>query len=279
MINPKNLSHIMIDDNGVFSDVSLDLNTFSRDSVAFELVAAEDYLYYGRYKPFPAIYFELTVANTTVGTQAVEYWNGTAWASVAGLIDETKCYLRSGFIYFDQASDWAAIAVDSIEAYWLRFKPALDLSAGTSLKGISIIFSDDRDLEGVYPGVLNYLQASEAGSAIARHQTVRDEIVQAVRGKGFRKIDADGNHSQYEAWDFLNVYEVNQWSTYKVLENIFSSLQSTQDGLYKQKADEYKEKAADFENAYYLTLDKDDDGIADPAELANDITVRGLIRG
>lgn len=278
MINPKNPSKIFIDDNSVFTDASLDLNTFSRDSVSMVLVAAEDYLYYGRYKPFPALYFEFSTANTNAGTLTVEYYNGSTWNAVSELLDETKHFTRSGFIYFEQPDDWATVAVNGSTQYWLRFKPSVDLSAGTSLLGASIIYSDDRDLEAIYPGVLNYRASSES-SYILRHQNARDEIVQELRNKGFRKVDSTGTYQQYEPWDLLNIFEVNRWSTYRVLENIFSSLQSTEDGLYKQKADEYREKANEYENAFYITLDKDDDGVVDASESSGDIMTRGIIRG
>lgn len=46
-----------------------------------------------------------------------------------------------------------------------------------------------------------------------------------------------------------------------------------------KKADDYEEKANLYKAAFYLALDKNDNGKADAAETAGDIHTRRLVRG
>jgi hypothetical protein len=109
-----------------------------------------------------------------------------------------------------------------------------------------------------------------------RHENSRNLIVQDIRNLGFRKFKE--KYQNIDAWDLLEIEEVNLWSAYLTLANIFSSLQSNQSDLFKQKADEYNQQAEFYKAQSYLTLDSNDDGIADSSESARDISTRRLVR-
>lgn len=271
---------VLIDDGITTTDVSVDALSFGRDAFACELEAAGKYLYFGRVKPFSAVYIEADTANTQAQSNfQVEYWNGTAWASCAGLVDETKGFTRSGFVQFTIQDDWVLKTVGANDQFYVRFVPSEDFSAGTTVQGMNLVFSDDEDLKAVFPGILNYKASTEA-TFILRHQAARDRVMQDIRNRGFRKQTGviTRPYASYEAWDVLHIEEANSWAIYLALENIFSSLQSTEDGLYKQKAEEYRELAGEARAAFWLTLDKDDDGKEDANESAADISTRRLVR-
>lgn len=285
MLVQKNYPTVFVDDGATLTDVSFDALSFGRDAFSCEITAAGNYLYFGRYKPFAALYVEVGTANTQAQSEfLVEYWNGSAWSGLLDsmVIDDTKGFMRSGFIQFTPPSDWALGTFGPREQFYIRFVPSEDFSAGCTVQGMNLVYADDQDLNTVYPGVLNYKHSNEV-SFILRHEAARDRIVQDVRNRGHRKVTPAGTtmlrrYANYDAWDVLDVSEVKEWAKYLALENIFSSLQSTEDGLYKQKAEEYRELAQEARAAFYLTLDQDDDGVADSNESSMDISVRRLVR-
>lgn len=243
------------------------------------MVAAEDALYFGRYKPFSDIFVEMKVANTVTNTLSVEYWDGSAWVGVTNKLDDTNGLKRSGFIGWDNETDWELKTVNAQELYWVKIKPSADLSLTTEVQGMGILFSDDQDLNGVYPGIISYLNNTET-SFVLRHENSRNLIVQDIRNRGFTKKPVGiSGYEQLDEWDFLRIAECKQWSIYLTLSNIFSSLQSNDSDMYKEKADDYEEKANLYKAAFYLALDKNDNGKADAAETAGDIHTRRLVRG
>lgn len=284
MLAQKNYPAVVIDDGITVTDVSFDALSFGRDTFACALTSAAKYLYFGRYKPFSALYVEVGTANTQAQSEFhVEYWDGTQWVWLAdNVIDDTKGFMRSGFVQFTPPTDWAMKDIGPGERYFIRFVPSENFLAGCTVQGMNLVYADDQDLNTVYPGVLNYKHSNEV-SFILRHEAARDRIVQDVRNRGHRKVSPSGTtmlrkYANYDAWDVLDVSEVKEWAKYLALENIFSSLQSTEDGLYKQKAEEYRELAQEARAAFYLTLDQDDDGVVDSNESSMDISVRRLVR-
>lgn len=277
MIKHKNLPSVFWYNGTTFFDLSFNLSSYGRDAsvVPFE---TDDFIYFGLYKPFKALYAEMSVANAVSTDLSVEYWNGSAWVDVSGLIEDTKAFSRSGFIQFDKPSDWAKNTVNGAEKFFVRFSPGANLSVGTSIQGMNIVFSDDQDLKGIYPAVSNYLGSTES-TFILRHENSRDLIIQELRNRAFQKKGTlKSYYESIDPWDILEIDEVRMWSANLTMSNIFSSLQANANDLYSQKAEEFAEKAEYYKAAVYLTLDKDDDGIMDSAESASDISTRRLIR-
>lgn len=93
-----------------------------------------DAFYIGQAVPF----CECTIEDVGGGTFATwsddgglwEYWNGTAWVTLPIVIDNSDATAqdgmrpgqRSGAISFVPPSAWAAVSVDSQEAYWVRWR-------------------------------------------------------------------------------------------------------------------------------------------------------------
>jgi hypothetical protein len=278
MLKQKNYPKIVFDDAGVLTDLSLNLLSFGRDSSVIPLETI-DFIYFGRYKPFDALFVELSVPNVVVATLTVEYWNGTAWVDVSDLVDDTKALTRGGFIQFTKPADWAESTTAPYTAYFIRISPSVNLTPALAIQGMNLVFSDDQDLNQVYPGVANYLSTAEA-TFILRHENARDQIVQEIRNRGLRKAPVTAlKYESYEHWDFMHVEEVRLWSIYLTLENIFSGLQSKEGDMFMEKAKDYREKAEFYKAAFYLTLDADDTGLESNAESVGEIHSRRLVRG
>ena len=277
MLAQKNYPKIYWYNGTTFTDASFYMLNYGRDPLTMHM-HTNHFLYFGRVKPFNAFYIEMHNASNVNTTLAVQYYNGSSWVSVANLLDDTIAFTRSGFVQFDKPSDWASNSVNSTSLYWVRMAVAQDTANNTQFQGINLVFSDDEDLKGVYPYVTGYLTGQEK-TFILRHENSRDLIIQDIRTRGFRKTNAQKTrYENIDAWDLMDINEVRMWSTYLTMENIFSSLQSQEGDLYKEKSIEYKAKAEFYKNLVYLTLDKDDDGIVSNTESAQDISTRRLVR-
>lgn len=278
MLNQKNFPKVYTFDGVTHTDVSAYALNFGRDPLDAELETTH-FLYFGRVKAFDALYIEMgATPNNVASTMAVEYYNGSAWVDVSNLVDDTLCFNRSGFIQFDKPSDWTSVAVGSHTQYFIRMAPSVNTRAGMLIQGMNLVFSDDQDLNGVYPGVSAYLNSTET-SFILRHENSRNLIVQDIRNRGFTKLGVNADrYQQLDEWDFLHIEECKKWSTYLTLANIFSSLQSNNSDLYKEKADDYEKKADIYKASFYLSLDKNDNGKEDAIESAGNISTRRLVR-
>ena len=266
--------------NGVtYTDISFEMSSYGRDTYTLPLETTH-YLYFGREKPFSSLYVEMGSTVNAVSTSlTIEYYNGSSWVDVSELKDNTKAFSRNGFIKFDKPTDMVEATINSVADYYIRISVGSNITAGTILQGMDIVFSDDQDLRGVYPSIENYLDTSET-SFILRHENSRDLIVQELRNRGLTKRNSSSLVRKIlTAWDFLDIEEVRMWSTYLTLANIFSSLQSNNGDFYKEKTQEYREKAEFYKNASFLSIDFDDDGVSDVSEVSGDISSRRLIRG
>jgi hypothetical protein len=259
------------------TDISLKALSYGRDSASIPMLNTE-YLYFGLYKPFNHVYVEMGTANTNATTMSIKYYNGSSYVTVARSLDDTQGLTRSGYISFDRPTDWAESTEGGEAKYFVKISFSASLSAGTTLQGMNLVFSDDQDLKGIYPYVSNYLNSTET-TFILRHENSRDLIIQELRNRGHQKKGESATfYENVDAWDLLELNEVRLWSTYLTMANIFSSLQSNEGDMFKQKADEYMQKAEFYKAGAYLTLDKDDDGLIDDEESAKDVSVRRLVR-
>lgn len=85
---------------------------------------------------FSNLYLHLTEYNYTL-TLAIEYWNGSAWTAFATseLRDNTQSLHRSGVVawHLDPAAAMATTAINSVTAYWIRFRVTATGSLSTLL--------------------------------------------------------------------------------------------------------------------------------------------------
>lgn len=83
-----------------------------------------DYFAMGYTTTFGTAKFNVGTAGT-VGTATWEYWNGTAWAALSGVTDNTTQFKTSGTntVVFTVPNDWAARTLNgSASLYYIRLK-------------------------------------------------------------------------------------------------------------------------------------------------------------
>ena len=100
------------------------------ESQEFTLAAANDALYLGYPLPFSSVTLAFDIlVNNNIATLTWEYWNGTTWAALAGVVDGTVIagapLAQNGVVSYTLSLDWAKVrlGLDSRGAtrlYWVR---------------------------------------------------------------------------------------------------------------------------------------------------------------
>lgn len=264
MIDPTTKLYVFHDDNSVFSDFTDLAADYIRDEFSMTLVAAEDYLYLGYYKPFNATYVKLITANTNANELALEYFDGTTWQS-RSVTDETLGMTRSGFLLWD-STDMASTTINSQEAFYVRIKPSADHTV-TTARAMNLVFADDNALKQEFFEIDNssLLPPGETDH-IVHHVAARNTIIQKLRNLQYIKTNSDGIYVNMTQWDLFDLFEIKQSAIMLTLSKIFFLLSDSPEDTWWAKYREYQDK---FEEAFKLarlTLDVDDDGVKDAGE-------------
>ncbi len=89
------------------------------------------WLYIRHNRTFDQVNLTFTVISNTVTTMQVQYFDGTGWIDVAGLVDGTivdfgggDCtWGQSGTMAYTMPADWVEVEHDAEIGYWLRMRP------------------------------------------------------------------------------------------------------------------------------------------------------------
>jgi hypothetical protein len=121
------------DDGGVFTDETTEANQdTANDMTLFPAVpAAGDAYCIGAAKKFSRVLFNVGTAGVGTYTVTWEYWNGTAWAALSGVTDDTGAFKTAGVndVVFTIPDAWTAHTINSQGPfYYIRAK----IDAGTT---------------------------------------------------------------------------------------------------------------------------------------------------
>jgi hypothetical protein len=257
---------IIFDDNGVISDLSVNLNNLFAGTSTVNLALTTDYLYIGSDLPFNHRYFEVSTANANTSAISVEIWDGNAWNAAVDVIDQTssggKTLAQSGYISWvtDRDNSWgqesttediAALATLKIyDLFWVRFKVSANLSANTALQYVGHRFANDDDLGGYYPDLVQsaVMDAFETGKTnwSEQHFLAAEEIIQDIR-----KARIAWNANQILGWEQFNLAAVH-----KVAANIMFAFGDD----YKDNRAEALKQYKDALNLKVFAIDANEDG-------------------
>ena len=277
-----NFYTVLHDDGVTIEDISLSVKDFTTNFISLAL-GDTHYLYVGYYKPFKQFYIELKPFNTVAGDLVFEYWDGTAWV-ILEAIDESQNFFKSGFIYFNRPDDWAANTVSGEENFYIRLQPSASHDAGTILKGLGILLSNDLDLEGIKSNIVSKLNSGE--SWVGKHEAAKKYIIQKLRNLGNRKvISSQSNNpvfstaketssilfSDLTEFDLLDPFELREASKFYALSYIYlDELSDEQDDKWERSGKRHLKRADEAVNLFMLKLDTDDDGEEDASESSGD---------
>lgn len=193
-------SRTIFSDNGTLIDLSTDLANFKSGTAVLPIIATEDYLYIGADLPFNHRYIDVTTSNDETAAITVEVWDGQAWKVCEDVIDQTSIagatLAQSGIISWvpSDTTTWARwdtnnqgeqiIGLTGVKIrnlYWARLSFDNDLDSMTEIEYIGHKFSDDEDLEVLYPdltraAVIAQFQAGKTNWKI-QHIQAAEEII------------------------------------------------------------------------------------------------------
>jgi hypothetical protein len=246
---------VIFSDNGVLTDISIDINDYRSGSFTLPFVAGQDYLFIGTFLPFNHRYFDIGTANNVASTIIIEAWDGKDFSPVVDILDQTRAgavsFAQDGFIRWSSSNSqvWRRELESTVvpglsgtnipSFFWVRLQFSTSLLSTTSINFIGSKFSKDSQLFSYYPDLNNTsLMAAFASGKTSweeQHFIAADQIIFELKRKNL--ILSGDQLLDYEL--FLEP------SVHKVAELIYSGLgQSFED---KRKAAEYK---------YILTLDQ-----------------------
>lgn len=129
------------DDGGVMTDETAAANEDTANDMTLlpADVVAEDAYYFGHLtERFQQIMLKIGTQGVWVGTITWEYYNGSAWVAVTGIVDGTIGFTAAVGTYdvkFTMPADWARTTVQTIEAFWIRARVSAFTSVETAPKG------------------------------------------------------------------------------------------------------------------------------------------------
>lgn len=269
-------------DNGILIDRSLEAQ--NSDTIPFQIVAAEDYLYVGQYYPFNNLFFEVgSVVNAVASVATVQYWDGTTWRTAVDVLDQTKAsgasMGRNGVMQWSPNQDyqWSVVqdtsdtgaptelsTVTIYDLYWARIKWSANFTASTVLKSISYAFTDTNTLYSLDPELDEYLVAWGGSSKTNWDEqilTASKHVVADLRSRGF--IAGPGNVIRFD-----DVFLPTAWLT---LSLIYSNLGSA---FNERKADARAQYRA-LLNLSRFTFDQNKNARPDSSE-RNNVVARGI---
>lgn len=185
---------IVYSNDGVLSDLSLDINNLYGGDSSFAFVAAEDYLFLGSPYPFNSIYFKVKTAAVTTVTPSIDYWNGSEWVSSIEVQDETTGFKKSGYVTWQInrfKSSWSREdtkdsngservtglgGLNIYDQYWVKLK--LSGNAAFDLTWVGHCFITDNDLKTEYP---EFKSSTLLGAVESGKTTWEEQIIRASR--------------------------------------------------------------------------------------------------
>jgi hypothetical protein len=251
------------------TDKSVEMENYLIDTHTFTLVSGQ-YIEVGYKKPINAVFLGASTLNTNSSVLSVEYYNGTAFTDVSGLVDRSRGLSKQSHIKWDRnQTDEASTTLNAQDLYWYRISVDADTSAMV-FTGINLLFSDLDSMEGSEPNInSSNFYAENRDDHIGFVQDAKDEIIQRLRNQGKRIEASNGDLLDLNAFDINDYTQLAEASKYLSLSKIFFYLSDAIDDKYNQKGQDYRRKFDEMFKLYSLSIDVDDDGIEDQDEKNN----------
>jgi hypothetical protein len=123
----------VLDDGGVQTDYTAQINSPAANDVPLLPVAPlviNDAFYFGLSQPWDQLWLNIGVPGDGNWLLVEEYWNGTAWAALTVLKDNTNQFMTAGKnnIKWTRPGDWALTTILGMNLYWIRARVAAVVS-------------------------------------------------------------------------------------------------------------------------------------------------------
>lgn len=189
----RNITRVVLESTEITSSTSVPGVT----TAALELTTSQA-LYVGYKLPFACRHFQMGTVNSNSATLTVTYWNGSAWADVEDLLDQTNGMTSSGFISWVNPSGelWkkkALTPIDDVELYWVRIVTGANFSSGTTLQSVLNLFCDDSLLRQYYPELVNDARYKPSGRTdwTEQYHAAKDLVVDQLKKDDLIREEAE----------------------------------------------------------------------------------------
>lgn len=130
---------VQADDGGVFTDETAAARSNTIDDITLLPVAPAtgDAYYFGAGTTFPQVELTISQAGVGVWTLTWEYYDGTSFVAIPGVVDSTVGFTGAGIntVSFAIPGDWTTTAVNSVTAFWVRARVSAFASITTQPLG------------------------------------------------------------------------------------------------------------------------------------------------
>jgi len=128
------------DDGGVQTDETIEANNDTANDMTLlpSVPAVDDAYYFGHASLWDWLELRMGAAGNGTWDIVWEYWNGSSWASLADIVDDTSGFRVTGtrLVTFTRPLDWAQTTVGGIAGlYWIRARVSTYTSVVTQPKG------------------------------------------------------------------------------------------------------------------------------------------------
>jgi len=181
---------------------------FDIPTAAYEATTDVFYGYIGSLMPLDGFKITVANANTATGTMSVDYWNGTAWASVSTLVDGTASggasLAQTGSVTFGSTKSTAKIKnINYNFIYWYRVSvTAVDAGVTISNITVSIPF---QSMKEIWNGILSECLSCQVYNNSTYYENtinVYAEDYSSANTASFANIGSLGTSSDYVVFGF-----------------------------------------------------------------------------
>jgi hypothetical protein len=206
----------------------------------------------------------------------VSYWNGTSWAAVDDLSDQTSLngdtLGQDGFISWTNKADWvkkSLTGVDTdIQLYWIKVTVSANLSASTKLHSVLNLFCDQTLLSAYYPEIVSNTAFLPRGK-----QNFLDQLIAA---KDLIVTRLKQRHLIEDESQVIDINSVAMAAVHACAWIILAPI-ATSDST-KELRDQAFKAMNDEVNQLSLGVDQDKDGIVTEAERSSISSITTVVR-
>jgi hypothetical protein len=123
------------------------------------------------------------------------------------------------------------------------------------------LFASDSDLIIRERDIMSWA-ADGRSSFMAEHRKVQTEIIDWLFKEGYY----DNKNRALTKWSIVHTKELRQWAIYKTLSALMLSFSNSVDDVFIKKYEKYNKLEIDSRKIYSITLDTNNDGVADQSQ-------------
>jgi hypothetical protein len=190
------------------SDSARHTTSFEPLSEAYSTDSTQTAMYIGSVRPLDGFKLYIGTANTSASSMSVFYWDGSTWAAVSSLTDNTDTgasLAQTGTVTFTSTASTAKIKyIDGVLVYW--YKVVVDaLSAGTTITHVtaSAPFQEIVDIWDGMPRPIDSFQIYDASKYSEATINVRENEYNASDAGTFISVPQLATGSDYVICGFI----------------------------------------------------------------------------